>query len=208
MTTVCKKCGWQAEKIALLEESALEIWGAVIQETKLFAVKKLIDLGIDHGKAKGIIAHFNPEFGKCHACNYSGLDKEYIECPKCKAFNYNLNIEPPFNKSFCSDLEYALDFSQFENESIKSLWCDGVDHLPLDMKSLSADSIKRKGFIKTKAWIGKNGGGEYEMTIHFGERALSNYIERKDLSECIPEVASDEWIKIDPERTQIEIELL
>jgi len=208
MTTICKKCGWQVEKVDLPEEIALEILGLVIQELKLFAVKKLRDeFGIDHGKAKGIVAHFNPEFGKCHTCNYSELDKEYIECPKCGAFNYNLKVEPPFNKDFCAVLEYRLDFSQLENENIKSFWCDGIDHLPIDIKSLSIGNLKMKAFIKTKAWIGRDGQDKYEMTIHFGPAALSNYIERKDLHECIPEAATDEWINIDPERKQIEITL-
>lgn len=208
MTTICNKCGWQVEKIDLSEEIALEIWGLVIQEAKLFTVKKLRDtFGIDHDKAKGITAHFNPEFGKCHSCNYSELDKEYIECPKCKAFNYNLKVEPPFNKDFCTALEHSLDFSQFENENIKSLWCDGIDHLPIDIKSLSIGNLKQKPFIITKAWIGKDGQDHYEMTIHFGSEALSNYINRKGLQECIPEAASEEWIKIDPEQKQIEIKL-
>lgn len=208
MTTNCKKCGWQVEKLDFSEELALEIWSLLLQESKLFAIQKLRDaFGIDLTKAKGIVTHFNPEFGKCHNCNYSALDKEYMECPKCKSFNYNLKVEPPFNKDFCSALEYSLDFSQFENENIKSLWCDGVDHLPIDIKSLSTGNLKQKPFIKTKAWIGKDGQGIYEMTIHFGPEALSNYIKRQNLHECIPETASDEWIKIDPERKQIEIRL-
>jgi hypothetical protein len=208
MTANCKKCGWQVEKVDLSEETALEIWGLVIQEAKLFAVKKLREeFGFDHNKAKGITAHFNPEYGKCHTCNYSELDREYIECPNCKAFNYNLKVEPPFHKDFCAALEYKLDFSQFKNENIKNLWCDGIDHLPIDIKSLSIGNLKQKTFIKTKAWIGRDGQGKYEMTIHFGPAALSNYIERKDLHECIPEAASEEWIKIYPERKQIEITL-
>lgn len=208
MTTICKKCGWQVEKVQFSEEIALEIWGLVIQEAKLFAIKKLKDeFKIDLVQAEGMLAHFNPEFGKCNNCNYSELDKEYITCPKCKAFNYNLKVEPPFNKDFCSGLEYSLDFSQFENENIRSLWCDGVDHLPIDIKSLSISNIKQKSFIKTKAWIGEDGQGVYEMTIHFGPDALSNYIKRQDLHECIPDTASDEWIKIDTERKEIEIKL-
>jgi hypothetical protein len=201
MTTICKKCGWQVEKVDWSEEIALEIWGLTIQDAKLFAVMKLRDeFGIDHNTAKGITLHFNPEFGKCRTCNYSELHKEYIECPKCKSFNYNLKVEPPFNKDFCAALEYSLNFSQFENENIKSLWCDGIDHLPIDIKSLSIGNLKQKAFVKTKAWIGKDGQDHYEMTIHFGPKALSNYINRKDLHECIPEAASDEWIKIDPEQ--------
>lgn len=128
MTTNCNKCGWQVEKLDFAEETALEIWYLMRQDTKLYGVKKLIEIGIGHAKAKGIATHYNPEFGKCHNCNYSALEREYIECPKCKSFNYNLKVEPPFNKDFCSALEYRLDFSQFENENIKSLWCDGIDH--------------------------------------------------------------------------------
>jgi len=208
MTSICKKCSWHVEKLDLPEEMLLELWALMVQDSKLYAVKKLKDeFGIDHGKAKGVVTHFNPEFGKCHECNYPELDKEYIECPKCKAFNYNLKIEPPFNKDFCEVLEYKLDFSRLGNEKIKGFWCDGIDHLPMDIKSLSANNLKQKKFIKTKAWIGKDGQDEYEITIYFGPGALGNYINRKNLNECIPENSSDEWIKIDPERKQVEIQL-
>lgn len=208
MTSICKKCSWHVEKLDLPEEMLLELWALMVQDSKLYAVKKLKDeFGIDHVKAKGVVTHFNPEFGKCHECNYSELDKEYIECPKCKAFNYNLKIEPPFNKDFCEVLEYKLDFSQLGNEKIKGFWCDGIDHLPVDIKSLSSDNLKQKKFIKTKAWIGKDGQDEYEIIIYFGPSALDNYINRKNLNECIPEGSSDEWIKIDPERKQVEIQL-
>src|SRR5689334_6928327 len=98
MTTNCKKCGWQMEKLVFSEEIALEIWGLVIQDANLFAINKLKDVfKLDLKNAKAVILHFNPKFGKCHNCNYSQLDKEYMECPKCKAFNYNLQVEPPFN---------------------------------------------------------------------------------------------------------------
>jgi len=208
MTTNCNKCGWQVEKLDFSEEIILEIWALIAQDAKLFAVKKLKDaFGVDLGKAKGIMMHFNPQYGKCHNCNYSALDREYIECPKCRSFNYNLKAEPSFNKDFCSALEYNLDFSQFENENIKSLWCDGVDHLPGDLKSLSVANLKKKPFIKTRAWIGKDGQDVYEMTIHFGPEALSNYTKRQNLQECIPDTASHEWITIDRERKQVEIRL-
>ena len=208
MTTNCKKCGWQVEKLEFSEEIILEIWGLIAQDAKLYAVKKLKDeVGIGHAKSKDIVTHFNPQYGKCHNCNYSALDKEYMECPKCKSFNYNLKVEPPFNKDFCSALEYSLDFSQFDNDNIKSLWCDGIDHLPIDIRSLSIANLKQQPFIKTRAWIGKDGQDVYEMTIHFGPEALSCYSKRQDLQECIPDTASNEWIKIDPERREIEIRL-
>ena len=43
MTTICKKCGWQVEKVDWSEEIALEIWALAIQDAKLFAVRKLRD---------------------------------------------------------------------------------------------------------------------------------------------------------------------
>ena len=45
MTTNCKKCGWQVEKVDLSEETALEIWGLVIQETKLYFCHDLLHQG-------------------------------------------------------------------------------------------------------------------------------------------------------------------
>lgn len=72
---------------------------------------------------------------------------------------------------------------------------------------MSVTNLKKKPFIKTKAWIGKDGQDIYEMTIHFESQALSNYTNRQDLKECIPDTVSEEWIKIDPKRKQVEIKL-
>lgn len=208
MTPICKKCSWNIDKLDLPEETLLELWFHVNQGTQLFAVKQLKEeAGMDPGKAKGVVAHFNAAYGKCHRCNYSALDREYMECPKCAAFNYNLNIEPPFNKDFCAVLEYKLDFSQLLNENIKGFWCDGIDHFPPDIQSLSTGHLRQKKYLITKAWLGESGQELYEATIHFGPKALDNYIHRKSLNECIPEIASDKWIEIDPERRRIDITL-
>lgn len=207
MTTKCTRCGWEIADLKFSEEQRLEIWGLIEQDLKLFAVKKMIsDFGISHASAKGIVSHLN-KFGKCHRCNFDDLKGEYVECPKCKSFNYNLKIETSFNQEFCSHLEHKLDFDQLDNSKVKGFWCDGIDHLTFDLKSLTKSNIEKSKMIKTKAWIGLNGQEEYEMTVRFGEKSIENYKTDLSLIDCIPDNNYGDWIKIEPERKEIEIKL-
>ena len=92
MITKCKNCGWEITDINLSDGQRLEIWKLIDQDQKLFAVKKMRDdFGISHASAKVIVAHLN-KFGKCHKCGFDELKGEYVECPKCKSFNYNVKI--------------------------------------------------------------------------------------------------------------------
>jgi len=103
MRTSCKRCNSEIKNLNFSEEQKLEIWGLINQDLKLFAVKKLIDeYKLSHKEAKIIIAHLNKDFGECHRCNFKDLSEEYKECPKCKAFNYNLKVNTSFNKEFCT----------------------------------------------------------------------------------------------------------
>jgi hypothetical protein len=207
MTANCKKCGWEIVDLNFSEEQRLEICGLIEQDLKLFAVNKLIsDFGIGHARAKGIVLHLN-KFGKCHNCNFVDLKGEYAECPKCKSFNYNLKIETSFNHDFCSHLEHKLDFNQLDNSKVKGFWCDGVDHFTSDLKSLAKSHIQNNKMIKTKAWIGLDGQEEYEMTIRFGEKSIANYKNDLSLIDCIPDNSCGDWIKIEPDRKEIEIKL-
>ena len=169
MKSNCKRCRSKIEELNFQEETRLEIWGMVNQDLKLFAVKKLMDeCRMSHKAAKVIVAHLNKEFGRCHRCNFENLTEENIECPKCKSFNYNLKIEIPFNQDFCTNLEYKLDFDDLEGDEVKGYWCDGIDHIPRDIKSLSKKNIEKNKRINTKAWIGKDGQDEYEMEMILG----------------------------------------
>ncbi|MEZ0004679.1 Zn finger protein HypA/HybF involved in hydrogenase expression [Flavobacterium sp. 28YEA47A] len=39
--------------------------------------------------AKYIVLHINEKTGHCNRCNFDNLKGEYINCPKCRAFNFN-----------------------------------------------------------------------------------------------------------------------
>jgi hypothetical protein len=82
----------------------------------------------------------------------------------------------PFNEDFCVYLEchLSLVFKNFEDDEVKFFWCDGIA-MTLVEGQLSAKSVNDTRKIVTKAWIGTDGQGEYEMTINFGPKALSRY---------------------------------
>ncbi len=204
----CAKCKWEIVDLKLTDQQRIALWGCLAQDMKLFAVKQLLDDGFSHRDAKGIVDHLNEKHGKCTRCSFDELKGEAVVCPKCKAFNYNLDLEPSFNQEFCTHLEYKIDFDQLENDQIKGYWCDGVDHIPYDINDLTKQSIQQRKTIKTKAWAGKDGQTIHQMTILFGERSVEHYISGKNLVECIPSEDCKMWVKTDPENKQIEIKLL
>lgn len=208
MARTCKRCGNEIPFLNLSEDQKLELFGLIIQDLKLFAVKKLIDeFSYSHKEAKVIIDHWNADFGKCIRCEFSELNEENIECPKCKSFNYNFKIRIPFNQTFCNELEFRLDFEQLKDEKLKGFWCDGISHIPNDIMSLSRSRIENDRKIVTKAWIGTDGQDEYEMTIIFGEESVKNYVSHLQLTQCIPEDNFMDWISIEPERRKILLRL-
>jgi len=205
----CIRCEYNVLVPEFTDEQMLEILGLFYQDLKLFAVKKMKDeFGIDHADAKGIMDHLNKEYGKCNRCNFDYLEGECVECPKCKAFNFNFKMPTPFNQEFCTHLEWALDFDELHDESVKGFWCDGINHFPDDFKSLSRSNVAKTRLIKTKAWIGKDGQGVYDMTIHLGDKSIASYNAIQSLIECIPADNFKEWIAIDPQCSTIEIQLL
>ncbi|WP_282043428.1 hypothetical protein [Winogradskyella flava] len=203
----CKKCGNEINKLNLNEVQRFEILGMIQQDLKLFAIKKLIDdFGFNHKEAKVIVTHINSKNGKCQRCDYDELENENAECPKCGAFNYNLK-EPVFNSDFCTHLEWKLDFENLGIESLKRYWCDGVDTIPYDVKSLSKENIEKNKSIITRAWIGEDGQGVYEMEIKLGEQSVENYKKELSLIDCIPDKEDKDWIKIEPENNRIQVYL-
>lgn len=105
-----------------------------------------------------------------------------------------------FTQDFCSILEYQLckTLKNSEEEQIKKIWCDGISH-----EYLTATSRK----IITKAWIGKDGQDEYEMTLRFGNEALNASAKNLAIINCIPSEKSTDWITIDIENKIIELQL-
>jgi len=114
----------------------------------------------------------------------------------------------PFNEDFCVYLEYHLSrvFKNFEDDEIKFFWCDGVA-MPFVEEQLIAKSVNDTRKIITKARIGADGQGEYEMTINFGPKALSRYSRGLDLNECVPAEDSLDWITFTRDEKKIELRL-
>ena len=114
-----------------------------------------------------------------------------------------------FNKDFCSHLEYHLcdTFRQSGDKEITAIWCDGISHIPIFDNQLELHAIQKTKKIITHAWMGKTGQDKYEMVIHFGEKALNQYAEGKDLTECLPPTDNMDWISINIQRHTIEIYL-
>jgi hypothetical protein len=113
-----------------------------------------------------------------------------------------------FNEDFCLYLEYHLGntFAQSEDRAIRGLWCDGV-MMPLISSQLSKKSVNDTRRIVTKAWIGYDGQGEYELTIKFGKYSLRRYAKGTSLKDCVPGDETMGWINIDVEKRRIEIQL-
>ncbi|WP_405368874.1 hypothetical protein [Nonlabens sp. Asnod2-A12] len=123
--------------------------------------------------------------------------------------NAQQNIETPFNKEFCTRLEYRIchELEKSTNPELKGFWCDGVSWFPTE-NQLTKKHVNDKRKIETKAWIGKTGQMEFKATVYFGKKALSKYAKGMELTECIPDLESQsEWIEIDLENKNIEIKI-
>jgi len=204
----CLKCKKEIVKLYFTEEQKLDFYVLMQNDLRIFAEKKLIDdFKLSQNEANVIVKHLNNRNGKCIECEFDELENENIECSNCGAFNFNLN-EPIFNIDFCSNLEWNLDFQNLKNQNVENFWCDGIDHLPKDIKSLLYKNIKKNKQIITKAYIGNTGQDIYEMKIKFGELSVENYKNQKSLIECIPKNNENpNWIKINTESKKIEVEL-
>jgi hypothetical protein len=114
----------------------------------------------------------------------------------------------PFNREFCAFLAFRLAFDQPSDAALRGFWCDGIDHLPGEAQSLSTIQVEKHRQIKTRAWMGKDGQGEYEMTIHLGDAAIEHYKNNKSLVACIPENPPENWVEIDLKAHTVQVYLL
>jgi len=111
-----------------------------------------------------------------------------------------------FDQDFCSYLEYHLcqTFKNSADKNIRGLWCDGIIHETLTKSNKSVNDSRQ---LKTTAFIGKDGQSKYEMTIRFGNDALSKYAKGLDLKPCVPTENAMDWINIDIDKKTIELQL-
>ena len=124
--------------------------------------------------------------------------------------NSQQKIDTPFNKEFCTRIEYRIchELEKSTDQELRGFWCDGVSWFPNE-NQLTKKHVNDKRKIETKAWIGKTGQTDFKATIHLGKKALSKYAKGMNLTECIPDMESQiEWIEIDVQNKILEIELL
>jgi hypothetical protein len=143
-------------------------------------------------------------------CNQSDFDKIVDSI-----FNYyspikqsNNEQEKILDQNFCEFLEYeickALEHS--DNYQIKGFWCDGV-LLNQPDNSYSQKFVNDNRQILLKAFIGKDGQTEYDLTLKFGNKALSLFARNLDIKECVPSPDKKNWLDIDTKKNKIEIQL-
>lgn len=143
-------------------------------------------------------------------CNQSDFDK-IVE----KFLNYystlklsNSRQEKIIDQDFCEFLEYEIckAFEHSDNNEVKGFWCDGVlTDQPDNYYSQKFVNDNRE--VKLKAFIGKDGQTEYELTLKFGNKSLSRYASNLDIKECVPNANKQNWFEIDSKRNKIDIQL-
>ncbi len=113
------------------------------------------------------------------------------------------------DNEFCDFLEYEISkvFSNSSNEKIRHFWCDGI-LLPTFETEYSEKFVNDNRKVTLAAYLGLTGQDKYELTIHFGNKALSKYARGLDISDCVPKPEVQDWFSIDTEQLKMEIQLL
>jgi hypothetical protein len=112
------------------------------------------------------------------------------------------------DQNFCDFLEYEIckAFKHSNNDEIKGFFCDGI-LLSEPASHYSQKSVNDKRQVLLKAFIGKDGQTEYELTLKFGDKAASRYARALDMKACVPDVDEQNWFHIDTIERKIEIQL-
>ena len=112
------------------------------------------------------------------------------------------------DSDFCVHLEYIIceAFELSDNKEVKGFWCDGVSLSKPD-KYYSQKFINDNRQTFLKAFIGKDGQTEYELTLKFGRKSLSRYARNLDIKECIPNIEKTDWFIIDTKLKKMAIQL-
>lgn len=126
----------------------------------------------------------------------------------CLKTTYKDKLTRMIDRDFCEFLEYEMCkvFEHSNNDEIKWFWCDGVLTDQPDIY-YSQKFVNDNRQVKLKAFIGNDGQTEYELTLKFGNKALSRYTRNLDIKECVPNADKQNWFDIDTKRNKIEIQL-
>ena len=80
-------------------------------------------------------------------------------------------------RDFLDFLEYEISnaFKESGNTEIQGFWCDGLLTSQPDHQ-YSKDAVGNNRFIILKAFTGRDGQQEFELTLKLGDMALSHYL--------------------------------
>lgn len=118
-----------------------------------------------------------------------------------------INVQASFN-NLRSLLEYHLcdAFSNLQDNILKYFWCDGVDE-PIINEQFTNRNITGIKQIITKAWIGPDGNGRYDMIIKLGRCSRRRALKGLSLESSLPDADSFDWVEIDVEGCLITVQL-
>lgn len=143
-------------------------------------------------------------------CNQSDFDKIVVSFLNHYRTTKHSNIgqEKIIDQEFCEFLEYEIckAIEHSDNDEIKGFWCDGI-LLNQPDSSYSQKFVNDNRQVLLKAFIGKDGQTEYQLTLKFGNKALSRYARNLDIKECVLNADKQNWFDIDTKRNKIEIQL-
>ena len=108
---------------------------------------------------------------------------------------------------FCEFLEYEISkaLSNYANDKVRHFWCDGI-LLPTFDNEYSRKFVHDNKKVKLTAFIGPTGQDKYELTLYFGDKALSKYASDLDISVCFSN-SDNNWFDIDFVKRKISIQL-
>lgn len=115
------------------------------------------------------------------------------------------------DQAFCEYLEWrvigsALEILSKTDERLKGFWCDGILLFDIENEYLKKQ-INDKRSVVMKAFSGKTGQEEYELTLLFGRKALSRYSRDLRLEGCVPDAEISDWLEVDPIKKKIVLRL-
>jgi len=122
--------------------------------------------------------------------------------------DFHKTISKSFSPNFCVQLEYHLT-KAFEKapraNKFEHIWCDGIQ-VP-DARDISMESFTATRQIITRAWLGYSGQNIYKMTIKLGEKSWEKCLKGHDLTRCLPNDKSIDWVDLDIDYRTIALQL-
>jgi len=149
-------------------------------------------------------ANFNDMLRYYPALRQQWFDYKLLNSIEHLQRQIDLFAMPPFNKSFCQELEYHLTrtFQNASTNKFDTIWCDGIA-----MPSLEDHNDVQTNQISTDAWLGTNGQEKYTMLIKLGPLSVAAFEHGLNLSDCLPSDQTQDWITLDQEDKTIELRL-